>query len=40
MAVEDIVNTFNGGSTSSLKKQLSGSFYNGHKVINDPIHVK
>lgn len=36
MAVGDIVNTFEG---DSVQKQQSGSFYNGHKVINDPIHV-
>lgn len=35
MAVEDIVQTFEG----SLSKQHSGSsFFNGQKVINDPIH--
>ncbi|KAI8975179.1 hypothetical protein BDF20DRAFT_836603 [Mycotypha africana] len=42
MAIDDIVETFNGtgsiNSTTSFQKQFSGTFYNGHKVINDPIH--
>jgi hypothetical protein len=40
MAAENIVNTYDSrrNSASSINKQ-SGTFYNGHKVINDPIHV-
>jgi hypothetical protein len=37
MALENIVQTFE--QNIALKKQHSGSFYNGHKIINDPIHV-
>lgn len=38
MGMNGIVNTYE--DTASLKKQHSGSFYDGHKIINDPIHVK
>lgn len=40
MATEDIVNTYSSrrDSASSINKP-SGTFYNGHKVMNDPIHV-
>lgn len=40
MATEDIVNTYSSrrDSASSINKH-SGTFYNGHKVMNDPIHV-
>lgn len=40
MAVDDIVDTYDSrrSSTGSINKS-SGTFYNGHKVINDPIHV-
>lgn len=36
MAVNGIVNTY---EDNSFQKQHSGSFYDGHKIINDPIHV-
>lgn len=40
MAADNIVNTYDSrrSSTGSMNK-TSGTFYNGHKVINDPIHV-
>ncbi|KAI9343829.1 hypothetical protein BD770DRAFT_397934 [Pilaira anomala] len=37
MGMNGIVNTYE-DTTASLKKQHSGSFYDGHKIINDPIH--
>lgn len=37
MAVENIIQTFE--QKHAINMQHSGSFYNGHKIINDPIHV-